>query len=103
MAAPTFLGLPQELRDEIYRHLHGKHIQIRPAEQGDTLLPTAILQVSKQVSFEAQEIMLKEHTFSVSDCQVLEPQWTTILKALNLRIRIIVFIHEPWRCTFEHV
>lgn len=95
MSTPTFLGLPQELRDEIYRHLFGPRLRIKPAEQGDnTLLPTSILQASKQISVETQQILLKEYSFIFSEWQVLKPQWPTILKAPNLRIRVDFYDSE---------
>lgn len=73
-ANPTFLGLPQELRDEIYRHLlvSGVSIKCCPVrynrytrEPPIILLPTNILQVGREIHYEAQEIMLKENTFII--------------------------------------
>lgn len=71
---PTFLSLPQELRDEIYRHLLVSNLPIKccPVRYNrDTnnppmaLLPTAILQVCRQIHDEAQNIMLRENTFII--------------------------------------
>ncbi|KAE9971850.1 hypothetical protein EG328_005331 [Venturia inaequalis] len=73
-ATPTFLSLPQELRDEIYRHLLVFNLPIKccPVRYNrDTnnppmaLLPIAILQVCRQIHDEAQDIMLKENTFII--------------------------------------
>ncbi|TLD39326.1 putative heme-binding peroxidase [Venturia nashicola] len=89
-ANPTFLGLPQELRDEIYRLLivsnhHIIHCPVRRDSSDDdsdrefehfspksTLrklpcehLPTAILRVSREIHHEAQQIMLRENTFII--------------------------------------
>lgn len=88
MATPTFLALPRELRDEVYRHLLGSRVWIKPAAQG-FLLPTAILQVGRQILSEAQEIMLKENVFVVASWHFQKSQWTIILKAPHLRVLIV--------------
>lgn len=82
------MGLPRELRDEIYRYLLGSRIRIKPAEEGHSVLPTAILQVSRQVSSEAQEIILQENVFIVSSRQFNKHQWAAVLKAPHLKILI---------------
>lgn len=76
-ANPTFLSLPQELRDAIYRHLLVKDVSIKccpvrynraTKEPPMVVLPTEILRVSREIHDEAQEIMPKENTF-ITDCR----------------------------------
>lgn len=118
MAKPSFLGLPQELRDEIYRLLLISSKPLRTVDpQAQDSLPTEILRVNKQVFCEAFSILTKENEFDYSLKESLlaslkcadDPHEAVLIQAYRLNIRVpsrggaVPTMYEERLATHEHV